>query len=177
MKTSIYIIMTAGVLFLSTGMLRADPNSDLISAASFGPLFKVEAAHKAGADINFRAQPYSVTALMLASSSEGTEDVVRYLIDKGADLNAQCDSGWTALMRAADGGHPGHVEALIKAGAGVNLKTKKGYTALGMAEARLKNFPRGDARWDEKKGRYAKIVNLLKKAGGKKGKRYPLKKV
>jgi ankyrin repeat domain-containing protein 50 len=56
--------------------------------------------------------------------------VVRLLVDRGADVNAKDNEGWTALYRAAVGGHEAVVRLLVDRGADVNAKDNEGWTAL-----------------------------------------------
>jgi ankyrin repeat protein len=57
-------------------------------------------------------------------------EIVKLLIEKGADVNAENDLGQTVLMGAAKGRHPEVLRILIDRGAEVNLKDKEGHTAL-----------------------------------------------
>lgn len=49
------------------------------------------------ADVNVRAKKHSQTALMLATS-HGNYNMVRMLLNAGADINIQDEDGSTALM-------------------------------------------------------------------------------
>jgi len=69
------------------------------------------------------------TPLFWAAFS-GRTDIVRALLEKGANVNAIDDSGKTALMSAAVRGHTDTVRALLEKGADVNAKSKAGRTAL-----------------------------------------------
>ena len=60
----------------------------------------------------------------------GDVEVVRDLLDRGADVNARDRYGQTALMLAAHGGHRAIVEALIAHGANLNCTAKFGLSAL-----------------------------------------------
>ena len=62
----------------------------------------------------------------------GHIDVMRILIDKGADVNAKNKNGATALILAADKGNAEIVSFLIDKGADVNAKDGNG-TALMLA--------------------------------------------
>jgi len=59
--------------------------------------------------------------------------VVKLLLDKGADVNAQDSAGETALWYAASKGHTDIVRLLLDRGAGVNVKNYLHRTALVLA--------------------------------------------
>ena len=81
------------------------------------------------------------------ASRMGHVEVVKALLSASANVNAQDENGWTALMSASLKGHVEVVKALLSAGADVNHQDKKGWTALCYA----KKF---------------EIQNLLKETGG-----------
>ena len=69
------------------------------------------------------------TALMHAAR-DGHTEVVKLLIDNGADLNHKSNHGDTALMYAARDGHTDVVKFLIDNGVDLNHKNNVGGTAL-----------------------------------------------
>jgi uncharacterized protein len=71
------------------------------------------------ADVNAREQRYGDTALMWAAVA-GHIDVVRLLIEAGADVRAVDDEGVTALHLARANGHTEVAAALLAAGANPN---------------------------------------------------------
>ncbi len=71
------------------------------------------------ADVNAREQRYGDTALMWAAVA-GHVDVVRLLIEAGADVRAVDDEGVTALHLARAKGHTEVASALLAAGANPN---------------------------------------------------------
>lgn len=71
------------------------------------------------ADVNAREQRYGDTALMWAAVA-GHVDVVRLLIEAGADVRAVDDEGVTALHLARANGHTEVAAALLAAGATPN---------------------------------------------------------
>jgi len=75
------------------------------------------------------------TALIL-SARNGHLDVVKYLVEQGANLNAQNKAGDTALIESAFNGHLAIVKYLVAQGADITLKGEKNKTALAWAEAR-----------------------------------------
>lgn len=77
------------------------------------------AAHRVRADVNARERHYGDTALMWAAAA-GHVDVVRLLIEAGADVRAVDNEGVTALHLARANGHAEVAAALIAAGADPN---------------------------------------------------------
>ena len=63
----------------------------------------------------------------------GDVEEARRLLAAGADVEAKDNSGWTALMLAAQNGHVGVVQALLAARADVNAVCHSGWTALMLA--------------------------------------------
>ena len=55
------------------------------------------------------------------------------LLEKGGDVNAKNNGGWTALHLASQDGYKKIVEMLLEKGADVNAKTNTGWTALKLA--------------------------------------------
>ncbi|KAF8207004.1 prosome, macropain 26S subunit, non-ATPase, 10, isoform CRA_c [Mycena galopus ATCC 62051] len=69
------------------------------------------------------------TALHWAASS-GSTDIVRFLVDKEAEIDPVDNSGWTPLLIAVSAGHEEIVQELVGAGADVNKKNNKGISPL-----------------------------------------------
>jgi ankyrin repeat protein len=69
----------------------------------------------------------------------GNVEVVKILLEKGADINKANIDGQTPLMMAVGMGHEEVVEALLEYGANINAKTNEGYTAFDMVYE--KEFP------------------------------------
>ncbi len=67
---------------------------------------------------------------LLEAALNGDMVKVELLIEKGVDINAKDDSGWTALIHAARHGHTEIAEFLIQKGAEVDAKDINGWTAL-----------------------------------------------
>jgi ankyrin repeat protein len=59
--------------------------------------------------------------------------VARFLLEKGADVNAQAKDGISPLMLAAVSGQPDMVKLLLEKGAKVGLTDERGWTALSWA--------------------------------------------
>ena len=78
----------------------------------------------------------------------GRLDIVKALIESGADIQKKGQFGYTALHAAAQGGHLDVVQALVRYGASVNCKNDDGDIPLilGMFEQ------------NKKKERFSKIL-------------------
>ena len=73
---------------------------------------------------------------LTTAAYKGQADVVKNLLDKGADVNERSGCGWgwdpnvTALSCAAYGGHIETVKVLVERGADVNARSSDGWTPL-----------------------------------------------
>jgi ankyrin repeat protein len=98
-------------------------------AAVDGNLHRMQLLHFAGANVNARGN--CCMPLYLAAG-EGRLEVVRYLLDQGADVNAREQFGDTALTEAVFNGQLAAVKELLFRGADVNA-IGDGGTALDLA--------------------------------------------
>lgn len=69
-------------------------------------------------------------AELLQAAAAGDANLVKQLLDKGANIEATSKEGATPLMWAAMYGHPEVVRVLLERGAKVNARTPAGITAL-----------------------------------------------
>jgi ankyrin repeat protein len=127
-------------------------------AINYGPYVDcVRALISSGADINAKDNK-GLTVLYWAVLTANL-GCVQALISAGADVNAKDDnSGWTALMRAANEPSVDCVRVLIAAGAEVNARDRDGKTALAWARTTGR-------RNDENAGDYENVIAALKAAG------------
>jgi ankyrin repeat protein len=108
--------------------------SPLILAAMYGHKSTMAALLDAGADPNLGSDQEfeeGQTALMNISSSffaGNRAEVIQFLADRGANLNAQDDKGRTALMMAGE--NADSVKVLLAAGADPNIRDHAGNTAM-----------------------------------------------
>ncbi|MDD9901901.1 MAG: ankyrin repeat domain-containing protein [Alphaproteobacteria bacterium] len=82
-----------------------------------------------GADVNIKNIKRSEPVLNIAIRT-GQCDVADMMIQKGADVNAFCESKITPLMQACINGHDRIARTLVEYGADVNAKNFSDYTAL-----------------------------------------------
>ena len=80
---------------------------------------------------------------------EGRAEVIKFLLEKGADKNALAPNGYSALMLAARGGYVEASRAILYADPDIMIKGPKGETALALAKA----------------GNFQELEELLKRAG------------
>jgi len=106
-------MIQAGNARMVQSWLRAgnDPDVELVGgpfgwttplgfAASYGNLQICRMLIRNGAHLNFVGDNQQMTALMCACA-EKQVDAVKFLVGSGADIDLQAQSGWTALMFAA----------------------------------------------------------------------------
>src|SRR5207248_7456984 len=89
-----------------------------------------------GADVRLASRPAGFTPLHSAvADDEGAamRDIVRALLDAGADPNARSASGGTPLHTAAFTGNVAVLEMLLAAGGDATIVNKKGQTPLELA--------------------------------------------
>lgn len=87
---------------------------------------------EAGADVNGSTDAGD-SALIVAARRAGASRVVRYLLDKGANIKASTKGGATALHRAAESGDLDVLKLLVDRGADVNAQRKGGRAPLASA--------------------------------------------
>ena len=135
-KIALIIILSLGFIacsqnFYNKRLMKAIVNDDIKQVSSI--------LKKQKADINhiseeFSYSHYSHTPLTLASI--GGYEIVKLLIEHGADINAKNNNGWTALMWALVSNNAEYLEIiklLVENGANINTKNNNGDTALIIA--------------------------------------------
>jgi hypothetical protein len=114
------------------GAMIAEPSQPLVSAAFKEDLQAARELLASGVDVNIRDEDTDSTALMQAVGN-GNREMVRLLLDAGADVNAKNGSDQTPLMMTGENTTAEIVWSLISAGAKVNRKDEQGHTPLIMA--------------------------------------------
>ena len=120
----------------------------LHEACTFGRINNVKRLIQEGADVNWKISTRGDTPLMSAalSAAPNAVDVVRLLLDSGADVNSTSDGRNTALHYAAANNKDGVVRLLIERGAILHLKNNNGDPKIPLDIAK----------------RYSQSQNLLK---------------
>jgi ankyrin repeat protein len=126
-----------------TREINLSPYNELFEAVDKGDLGSVIKCIKSGIDMN-EADPRELigsgnTPLHHAANC-GHVEIVRALIDAGADVNVRCHRGWTPLIRACNAGHYEVAKVLLETSADVNAVNNEGYTAydrIMMSDERL----------------------------------------
>ena len=143
--------------------------SVLCVACRSGHLQTVKLLVEAGADLNSSSASIGCTNCELTPLMEaalhGHDSVVRYLLDRGLDINYRMPStGISALMLAALNGHMTTAQILIEREANPDLTNANGHTALEIAAVRGKREVHGylDRKTENKPNKLGKIFLLFK---------------
>ncbi|RKK66726.1 hypothetical protein BFJ69_g15146 [Fusarium oxysporum] len=72
---------------------------------------------------------------LMAAVGKGHVEVVKLLLDKGADVNIPDKDGWTPVFSASWNGYVEVVKLLLDKGADVNIPDKNGWTPVSAASA------------------------------------------
>lgn len=110
----------------------------IVYAAARGYLSIVKMLLEHGVDVDHR-YAHRLTALMWAAGhtndtpeSDGMK-MVELLVERGADLEAEDDRGWTPVMTSASRGHSAIVRLLKQRGADLAHKARDGRMAIDLA--------------------------------------------
>jgi ankyrin repeat protein len=118
-----------------------DPDTPLMAAAEMGQLQPVQILLQVGANVNLHNDDEGgFTALMLAANAVFQErmndyvEIVRLLLQAGADKDDQNEEGVTPLMLAVAEGNAEIVQILLDAEADMDIQDNDGNTALTIAQ-------------------------------------------
>jgi ankyrin repeat protein len=105
-------------------------------AAFFGHRGIVEFFLKNGADVSLVARNAQQVTALHAGASRGDAEIVKMLLEAGADVNARQHGGFVPLHSAAANGNAPVVELLLLHGALADAKTDGGKTPADLATER-----------------------------------------
>ncbi|CZR64705.1 uncharacterized protein PAC_14604 [Phialocephala subalpina] len=105
----------------------------LVYAASEGLFFVVHSLLELGNKVRLEEKGTDGRTALAAAADNGHPDVVRYLLERGANLHARDPMMDTPLALAVAQGHIEVVEVLLRAGANPNLKALDGTTTAIIA--------------------------------------------
>ena len=94
-----------------------------------------------GARVNEKDKKYGETPLIIATNTAKQERVedVQFLVNHGAEVNAQDDNGYTALMYASQAGFIQIMRILLDNGAAIDIQNRERVAALSIASAQGNN--------------------------------------
>lgn len=151
-STRLFTNLICVLLFFSFALntnAQVKEGEQLFNAVASKDLDKVTMLiNKKEADVNYVRRinsAFYIPVLMQAVMNNSTE-IASFLINKGADVNAQDGFKMTSLMWAANHGNITLVKLLLKKGADKNIADANGLTALKAAQDK----------------NHKEIVNLLK---------------
>lgn len=121
------IFFILSIWLLEIGLIFPQQFNQLADAVVDKDTVKIEMLIRSGVDINTQHPTSGTTILMIASSYYYYDDMVEFLIRKGAKLDIQDSEGKTALLWAASNSLP-NAKILIANGANVNIAANDGMT-------------------------------------------------
>jgi ankyrin repeat protein len=121
------IVPFCAVLLLGLNSVLAQQFDALAKAVINKDSIKIDQLLQSGIDINTQHPTSGTTVLMIASSYYYYDDMVEYLISKGADVNLKDSEGKTALLWASSNSLE-NAKILIANGARVNEPANDGMT-------------------------------------------------
>jgi len=119
----------------------------LLAAITADNVAAVRQQLAAGADVHRRSDDRGRPPLLMAAKV-GNPEVVRMLIDAGANINDQDRRGSTALHIAVHQGHLEVVKLLMERGANPRLENQKGHNPVQNAARRSAREPENPRRRD-----------------------------
>jgi len=140
-KHAIYLIVialvAAVVLSISLAIRDQKDKNALFSAAGVGELKKVQSLVNRGVQINEASSKHFGWTPLICAVYHNKANVVRYLLEAGADANMADKNGKTPLMWATVNGDEGvdALKELIAHGADLHAKDKSGETVFGYVKS------------------------------------------
>lgn len=127
-------LIFTGMFFFSCSFKSKEDK--LIDAIKKNSLQEVQKVIKSGADVNASFEDLEnqneIKTLLILAVEHGNIDILKFLIDSGADINSNISSN-TPLMAATESDDLNSVKILVEAGANVNAENQTGDKALDIA--------------------------------------------
>lgn len=108
----------------------------LALAAFFGQFEVAKFLKQKGGDVNAVATNGSGYNALTGAATSGHAEIVKWLLENGAEPNYRYANGYSPLLAAAANGHLEIVKTLLAHGADLHAKSDDGKTALSYAEER-----------------------------------------
>jgi ankyrin repeat protein len=108
----------------------------LALAAVFGNFEIAKYLHAKGGDVNAVSTNGSEYTALTGAVASGHAEIVKWLLENGAEPNYRYANGYTPLLTAAANGHLEILKALLAHGADLNAKTDDGKNAISFAAER-----------------------------------------
>lgn len=129
MKQMIRLLLPIIATSIVLGCAKKEPAIDIWTAAAAGDIAAIKQHINFGTDLNAK-EPTNGSTPLIVAAFYGQTEVMKLLVENGADLNSQNNQGSTALHTAAFVCYPEAVAFLLEKGANVQLKNTWGRTAL-----------------------------------------------
>ena len=134
----VLVSVIAALSLLPVQQALADPLTDLREAVLASNDEGVRKALSEGADINARLDNKRGRSALIAVAEKGDKELIKLLLEAGADIEFATKRGRRALHRSIYG-NVDAMRVLLEAGADVNAPDKRGNRTLNLAS--YENFP------------------------------------
>jgi ankyrin repeat protein len=108
----------------------------LALAAAFGNFEIAKYLHAKGGDVNAVSTNGSGYTALTGAVTSGHTEIVKWLLENGAEPNYRYANGYTPLLTAAANGHLEILKALLTHGADLHAKTNDGKNAISFTVER-----------------------------------------
>jgi ankyrin repeat protein len=129
----VVLALSGGCSVITPSHHQTEDYTPVVAAATGGDLAAVqEAVQKDPTLITYKE--WDNATLLHDAVGHNQLDVAKYLLDKGADVNAVTTDGLTPLHMAAQNGNIEMTKLLLHRGAKINAPDAKGWTPLDRAQ-------------------------------------------